>query len=67
MVNLAELQEAEAHRRLKLLGTTIEDESLEAVCKVVLKWLEKSTEQEKRDFLSSAFLRGLRSSLHTTS
>ncbi len=28
MVNLAELQEAEAHRRLKLLGTTIEDESL---------------------------------------
>ena len=28
MMNLAELQEAEAHRRLKLLGTTIEDESL---------------------------------------
>src|SRR6266699_7350198 len=27
MVNLAELQEAEAHRRLKLLGTTIEDAS----------------------------------------
>ncbi len=28
MMNLAELQEAEAYRRLKLLGTTIEDESL---------------------------------------
>ena len=27
MMDLAELQEAEAHRRLKLLGTTIEDAS----------------------------------------
>lgn len=46
-------------RQVYLVGL-FTDDSLEAVCEVALKWLEKSTEQEKRNFLPSHSLSGSR-------